>query len=157
MKEFFLKMFTDHSGLSSKRVCGQNQRHIAEFKVHTHIAQKPLCHDKQQHKRHADYDFRIDNRQIGDVHDNGSFPVFHAVNPHRRNSSDDCCNDGRNQRDDQSIDQRLDNQIVVEQFYIPVQRKAGKVGAAFGLIKGKENQNADRGVQKCHNDPNVVR
>ena len=52
------------------------------------------------------------------------------------------------QRDDQGIDQRLDNQIVVEQLDIPVQRKAGEIGAAFGLIKGKEYQNADGGVQK---------
>ncbi len=125
---------------------GQNQGAIAKFKAQTDPPQKPLCQNKQQHEGYADDNFRIDNRQIGDIHNQGFFPFFHTANSHSRRCTDHRCDDRGNQRDNQGIEQRLKNQIVVEQLDIPIQRKPGKIRPAFGLVKGKENQNADRRV-----------
>ena len=117
----------------------QDKRYIPKLHLHG---------DKEQHQRNARDDFRVDDRQIGDIEHQGAYDFFHVVNADGSERAEHGGKRGGNQSNDYGVEQGAQNGFVMKELYIPIQRKSRPYRAAFGLIEGVCNQNADGGIQK---------
>ena len=117
----------------------QDKRYIPKLHLHG---------DKEQHQRNARDDFRVDDRQIGDIEHQGAYDFFHVVNADGSERAEHGGKRGGNQSNDYGVEQGAQNGFVMKELYIPIQRKSRPYRAAFGLIEGVCDQNADGGIQK---------
>ena len=105
--------------------------------------------NKQQQHRNTGNDLRVKNRQIGHVHYNGFEPfTAHGIDPDSRHGAQYQRNDRCRQRNDKGIAQRGKDQLIVEQFPIPVQGKPCPVGTGFGLVEAEYDEDENGQIQK---------
>ena len=76
--------------------------------------------DEKQHQRNADDDFRVDDRHIGDIHNQAALPPLHIDDADGGKGADHCRNDRGDHRDNQRVNQRIDNDFIREQPAVPV-------------------------------------
>ena len=104
---------------------------------------------KQQQHRNAGDDLRIEDGQVGDVHNKGLEPfAAHGIDADRRHGAQHQCDHRGRQRNDKGIAQRGKDQLIVEQLPVPMEGKARPVGTGFGLIEAENDKNDDGQIQE---------
>ena len=130
----------------AERDMGEDQGGEAEFQFQEY---------EKEHQRHTGNDLRVHVGDQGDVHDELAGYAVHIIDADGGGGAKDGGYHRCDQRHEQGVEQAGHDRFVVEQLGVPVQGKAGPYGAAFGRIKGIDDQNADGNIQKQEDDRRV--
>ena len=120
------------------------------------IAQIDAAHGKQQHQRNTGNDFGVDDGEVGHIHHKGTGLAPHAED------ADGCrgAQQGRQQRgyhgDEEGVGKGLKDDLVVEQFLVPLEGEPGPNTAGFVFIERIDDENEDGRIQEEHDQAHIA-
>ena len=118
-------------------------------------AEQVLEEDEQQHHGDASDDLRVQDGEIGDVHDDAPGPLAEFGDAHGRRRSHYRRNDRSQKGDQEGVEKRGHDQVVLQQLSVPLEGKAGEVRPGLGFVEGKNDQHQNGSIKENHAKCNV--